>query len=180
MGGHRPAQVLRRQYTPGCAAALPGSQTRWFAQRIASAIVDNWHLEADVTTSPMGLPSERSFGALFAAIFAGMALFSMLKGSMTWAWGLGLLALAFAALATVLPHWLAPLNSAWFQLGVLMGRVVSPVVLGVLFFGLITPVGRIGRWLGRDELRLRRSDRPSHWVDREPVGPAPDSYKNQF
>lgn len=133
-----------------------------------------------MTTFPMSLPSERSFGALFAAIFMGMAVFSMFKGSVTLACGLGLLALAFAALAMVLPHWLAPLNRAWFQLGVLMGRVVSPVVLGVVFFGLITPVGCIGRWLGRDELRLRRIDRPSHWVDREPVGPDPDSYKNQF
>lgn len=131
-------------------------------------------------TSTTGLPSERSFGALFATIFAGMALFNMFKGSVTWAIGLGLIALVLAVLAMVLPHCLAPLNRAWFQLGVLMGRVVSPVVLGILFFGLITPVGCIGRWVGRDELRLRRSHRSSHWIEREPVGPAPDSYKNQF
>lgn len=126
------------------------------------------------------LPSERRFGGLFTALFAGFALYSLYKGSATQAWSLGLLALGFGALSVWLPGCLAPLNRAWFQLGQLMGRVVSPVVLGILFFGLITPVGCIGRWLGRDELRLRRHDRPSHWVEREPIGPAPDSYKNQF
>jgi len=131
-------------------------------------------------TLTKGVPSERKFGAMFAVVFAAMALFNLFKGAVAWAFCQGFLALVFAALAWVLPHWLAPLNRAWFQLGLLMGRVVSPVVLGVLFFGLITPVGCIGRWLGRDELRLRRSDRPSHWIDRKPAGPAPDSYKNQF
>jgi len=126
------------------------------------------------------LPSERRFGALFTTLFAGFALYGLFKGSATLAWSLGLLSLAFGSMSVWLPGWLAPLNRAWFQLGLLMGRVVSTVVLGILFCGLITPVGCISRWLGRDELRLRRHDRSSHWVEREPIGPAPDSYKNQF
>jgi hypothetical protein len=131
-------------------------------------------------TSTKDLPSERRFGALFAAVSSGIALFSLYKGSTTLASIQGLLGMGFAALAVLSPGVLAPLNRAWFQLGALMGRVVSPVVLGVLFFGLIAPIGCIGRWMGRDELRLRKHDRPSHWVDREPAGPTPDAYKNQF
>jgi len=131
-------------------------------------------------TSPTSLPSERRFGALFATIFAVLTVVSLVKGVAVWPWIHGGLSMLFAALAAWLPRALAPLNRAWFQLGLLMGRVVSPVTLGVLFFGLITPVGCIGRWLGRDELRLRKRVRSSHWVDREPVGPAADSYKNQF
>jgi hypothetical protein len=131
-------------------------------------------------TTPTGLPSERTFGALFAAMFALLTILSQFKGVAVWPWVYGVLAMILGALAAWLPRSLAPLNRAWFHLGLLMGRVVSPVALAVLFFGLITPVGCIGRWLGRDELRLRRSDRQTHWVDRSPAGPAPDSYKNQF
>lgn len=131
-------------------------------------------------TTPTELPTERRFGVLFAAIFAVLALVSLYRGGAVWPWVHGLLALGFATLAAWLPRGLAPLNRAWFQLGLLMGRVVSPVVLGVLYFGLITPVACIGRWLGRDELQLQKQPRPSHWIDREPTGPAPDSYKNQF
>lgn len=131
-------------------------------------------------TIPTSLPSERRFGVLFAAIFAVLAVVSLLKGVAVWPWVHGVLAVLFAALAAWRPACLAPLNRAWFHLGLLMGRVVSPLTLGVLFFGLITPVGCIGRWLGRDELRLRKQGRSSHWVDREPVGPLADSYKNQY
>lgn len=126
------------------------------------------------------LPTERRFGGLFAGVFAALALFGLFKGTAIWPWVHGSVALAFVVLAVWLPRSLAPLNRAWFRLGLLMGSVVSPVVLGLLFFGLITPVGCIGRWLGRDELRLRRSDRHTHWVDRSPAGPDPNTYKNQF
>jgi hypothetical protein len=66
------------------------------------------------------------------------------------------------------------------KLGELMGKVVSPLVLGVIFFVLLTPVGLIGRLLGRDELRLKRTNSESYWIDRVPPGPAGDSFKNQF
>lgn len=130
--------------------------------------------------APERLPSERRFGWMFAAIFAFFAMYGWLTRQAVWPWALGLAALGFASLATWQPRCLAPLNRAWFRLGVLMGLVVSPLVLGAMFFLLITPVALMGRLLGRDELRLRRQNRSSHWVDREPVGPAPETYKNQF
>jgi hypothetical protein len=81
----------------------------------------------------------------------------------------------------VMPRLLAPLNKAWFQIGELMGKLVSPIVLGVIFFLIITPVGLLGRLFGRDELRLkRRRQAASYWVERQPPGPTGDSFKNQF
>jgi hypothetical protein len=66
------------------------------------------------------------------------------------------------------------------KLGELMGKIVSPFVLGVIFFALITPIGFFGRLFGRDELRLKGSKASSYWIDRVPPGPSSDSYKNQF
>jgi len=65
-------------------------------------------------------------------------------------------------------------------LGHLLGRIVSPIVLGLIFFVLITPVALFGRVAGRDPLRLKPRAISSYWVKREPAGPTPDSFKNQF
>lgn len=88
--------------------------------------------------------------------------------------------LFFAMLAFAAPGVLAPLNTAWFQLGRLMGKVVNPFVLGIIFFGLLTPVGLICRLFGRDELRLNRRQQDSYWISREQLRPDADSFKRQF
>jgi hypothetical protein len=75
---------------------------------------------------------------------------------------------------------LRPLNKAWYQLGLFLGRFVSPIVLGILFFIVITPVAIVMRLSGRDALKLRRQDVSSHWIDRKPPGPEPESFKEQF
>lgn len=132
-------------------------------------------------TSDPKLPSERRFGALFTLVFALLCAWGYYKGwspttNNTW-----LVAAAIVAVLTLAaPKLLAPFNKAWFQLGLLMGKVVSPLVLGVIFFGMLTPVAFFGRLFGRDELRLKRKAVPSYWIDRVPPGPAGDSFKNQF
>jgi F0F1-type ATP synthase assembly protein I len=97
-------------------------------------------------------------------------------------WGLALLALAtfFAASAAFAPKVLQPLNELWFQIGIFLGRFVSPVVLGLIFFLLITPIALCMRLAGRDALRMRNRQVSSYWLDREPTGPTPDSFKQQF
>ena len=126
------------------------------------------------------LPSERSFGILFAAVFAVFSGYAYYKSS-----PLGLVA-AFAGAALVFivaafsaPRLLRPLNRVWFEIGRLLSRVVNPIVLGFIYFVLITPVAIISRAFGRDELGLRTRRGASHWVEREP-GPASESFKNQF
>lgn len=86
----------------------------------------------------------------------------------------------FVLVALLLPDWLRVPNRLWHQLGQLLGRIVSPVVLGVIFFGLITPVALGMRLFGRDALRLRRKAGQSYWIMRDPSGPSPESYKMQF
>ena len=129
------------------------------------------------------LPSERSFGLLFGAVFALLAGYGWLfKGwSLFVALALVAVALAFVLLGFVAPKVLRPLNWLWFQLGQLLGKVVSPVVLGAIFFLILTPVSLVSRLFGRDELRLKRkASQTSYWLDRAPPGPEPESFKNQF
>ena len=129
------------------------------------------------------LPSERSFGLLFGVVFALLAAYGwFFKG-----WPLAVLlplvgiAVAFVLLGFVAPKVLRPLNWLWFQLGQLLGKIVSPVVLGAIFFLLLTPVSLVTRLFGRDELRLKRkASQTSYWLDRAPPGPEPESFKNQF
>lgn len=126
-------------------------------------------------------PSERKFGLTFAVIFLLLAGWLSGRGTAAvWPLGLGLSAMLFAALAWRAPRALAPLNEAWFRLGLLLGRIVSPIVMGVIFFGLITPLAIGMRLAGRDALGLKPIKRASHWVERQPPGPSSDSFRNQF
>ena len=135
------------------------------------------------TNHEQTLPSERSFGLLFGAVFVLLAAYGWFFKSWSSVVELSLLgvALAFVLLGFVAPKILSPLNWLWFQLGQLLGKIVSPIVLGAIFFLLLTPVSLVTRLFGRDELCLKRkASQTSYWLDRAPPGPAPDSFKNQF
>jgi len=126
------------------------------------------------------LPSDRKFGLFFSGLLALIAAILATRGR----WGLALsptvLSLAFLVLAVWAPSRLALLNLLWFRFGLLLARVVSPIVLGVMFFGLLTPVALVTRLFGRDVLRLKKRSQPTHWIERSPAGPARGSFGNQF
>lgn len=126
------------------------------------------------------LPSNLKFGWFFAGILFLSAAYA--KWVLVSAWHMPLLGVAvvFAALPLLLPNSLTRLNKLWFRLGVLLGRIVSPIVLGIIFFLLITPVAAVMRIAGRDELRIKKRNVSSYWIERQPTGPQPESYKNQF
>lgn len=132
-------------------------------------------------STPPRLPSERSFGFMFAIIFAGAGLYGLFKG-----WGSEIISalaggcLILAVISVLVPKVLTPLNHAWFHLGQGLGKIVSPIVLGIIFYGLLTPVALICRVLGRDELKIKHRSVSSFWIERDPPGPARDSFKNQF
>ena len=118
------------------------------------------------------MPSDRSFGWTFAAIFALIATFH------PW-----MLALAAALVIVTLTRaeWLAPLKRAWMKLGELMHHVVSPVMMGLIFFAVFTPVAIAMRAFGRDALKRRyEPQRNSYWEDRTPPGPSDDSFRDMF
>lgn len=124
--------------------------------------------------------SERSFGLVFTAVFVLVGLTPLLKGHDVRWWAL-IVALAFGILAFAAPRLLAPLNRIWMAFGKLLHRIVSPVVLGLLYCVAVVPTGLILRIKGSDPLRLKRDPAAkSYWLPRTPPGPATGSFKNQF
>lgn len=125
------------------------------------------------------LPSNRSFGFVFCGFFALVAALPLLSGAPFRGWA-AIIAAAFGAAALFSPSVLAPLNRLWMRFGALLHRIVSPIVLAVLFFVVITPFGAVMRILGKDPLKLQLEPLQTYWVDREPPGPKPESLNNQF
>lgn len=128
------------------------------------------------------LPSDRSFGYLFGAILIIIAAYSVYRGhSHLVAAALFLLGGAFLAISVLRPSLLSPLNRAWFKFGMLLGKIVSPIVLGAIFFLMITPVALLMRIRNRDVLHLRsRKGVATYWIDRAASEPSAASFKNQF
>jgi hypothetical protein len=124
--------------------------------------------------------SDRSFGYLFAVVFAAIGVYGFWRGSET-SYYFFTVAILFLSLAIIYPQCLRPLNKAWFLFGLLLHKIVNPLILGLLFYVTILPAGVIMRLLGKDLLNLKYDkDAKSYWIDREPPGPEPDSIKHQF
>ena len=126
-------------------------------------------------------PKNKVFGLIFSIFFLILSLYGFFKplplyinlifciGSVT-----------FFITALLFPWILTPLNKAWFNLGLILGRIVSPIILGVIFFLFITPVAVVSRTFARDELRLLKKNSNSYWVNRDIPKIDSKSFKNQF
>jgi hypothetical protein len=124
--------------------------------------------------------SDRSFGLVFAVVFLLIGAWPLLYGAPP-RWWAGGIAAVFAIVAMAKPALLAGLNRLWIKLGILLGKVVSPIALAIVFYGVIAPIGVVMRLTGKDPLRLKYdATAPSYWIPREPPGPPPDSMNNQF
>lgn len=92
-----------------------------------------------------------------------------------------IVAASFGAIAFIAPALLAPLKQLWLGLGDLLRRVTTPLVLAFIFYLVLTPMGLLMRLLGKDLLRLQRDAKAeTYWIERDPPGPAPESFKDQF
>jgi hypothetical protein len=121
--------------------------------------------------------SERSFGLVMAACFAVIAAFPAVSGGSVRLWAV-IVAAVLLVLGLCAPRLLRPFNVAWFRLGLAMHRVMTPLVMAVVYFLVMWPTALLLRLRGRDALRLRRDGRAaSYWVARVPP---PSSMKNQF
>lgn len=130
--------------------------------------------------SDVNLPSNRRFGLFFTGVFAISGAYFSSEDNMTAAVisvGLSVLMLATSLFKA---DNLAPLNKAWMRFGLLLGKIVSPIVLGILFFGVFTAIGFGMRLFGRDELRLNIKSRSSHWKPKVIVGSSLNTFENQF
>lgn len=126
------------------------------------------------------LPSNYKFGLFFTVVFAVLS-FYIYENDITLSVAM-VSALSVITLTVTIfsPDKLLPFNKAWMRFGLLLGMVISPIVLGIIFFVLITPVAFVIRLAGRDELRLKMTHRRSHWKERSPAGPDGQSFKNQY
>ena len=129
--------------------------------------------------SEIELPSNRKFGIFFTFVFAVAAAYFYNSDIMTCAYLFSVTSLVFLAVTLVKDELLLPFNKLWMRFGLLLGIIVSPIVLGIIFFGLFMPIATIMRVSGRDELKLKFSRKASYWISRsEPI--KSDSFKNQF
>jgi hypothetical protein len=124
--------------------------------------------------------SDRHFGLLVGGALMAIGLWPLWhhRGVRWWALAIGL---AFSLIALAAPSVLAPLKRVWMKFGWLLGRAVSPIVMGALLYLVITPVGLLQRLFGRDPLQLKWDrEADTYWQFRQPPGPKPDSMTNQF
>jgi hypothetical protein len=126
------------------------------------------------------LGSDRSFGLVMAAAFSVFTLLSVLHHGRAWP-VMAIIAMLFAAAAVVVPAALNPLNRAWLKFGLLLHKLISPIIMGLVFYGAVLPTGLVMRARGKDLLRLKfEPEADSYWIARRPPGPAPESMKDQF
>ena len=121
--------------------------------------------------------SNRSFGLVFFAFFLIIAIYPLTSGGELKYWSI-ILSLIFLILGILKSKILTPLNKLWFKFGLLLGSIISPIVMGIVFFIVITPIALIMRILGKDLLNLKRKNKNNtYWIEK--TGPK-SKMKNQF
>lgn len=124
--------------------------------------------------------SNKSFGLVFAGVFALIGLWPLFSAHPVHLWAIGssvvLIVISFAV-----PKILAPLNQLWFLFGLLLHKIISPIIMALLFYTTVTPIALIMRLLGKRPLPLEfDKEVKSYWIEREPPGPAPETMTRQF
>ena len=120
--------------------------------------------------------SNRSFGIVFCIVFFFIALYPLTYGEEIRLWSL-IISLFFLFLGLINSKILNPLNKLWFKFGIFLGKVISPIIMGIIFFFVVTPIGLIMRIFGKDVLNLKFSKNKSYWIEKS--GPK-SKMKNQF
>ena len=122
------------------------------------------------------LPSNRNFGVFFFIVFLLISLWPLLTNNEIRIWSLAI-SLIFLILGLINSNLLNPLNKAWFKFGILLGTIISPIVMGIIFFLVITPTGIIMKALKKDILNLKKNSNNTYWIKKENSN---SSMKNQF
>ena len=122
------------------------------------------------------MSSNRSFGVVFFLFFLIVSIFPLLNDGNIKVWSI-MLAVTFLILGILNSVILTPLNKTWFKFGILLGNVISPIVMGIVFFAVVTPTGLIMRIVGKNLLSLKKDNKKSYWVEKSPIK---SKMKNQF
>jgi hypothetical protein len=124
--------------------------------------------------------SDGAFGFVMAIVFGAIGFWPILYSQSVRGWAVGTSA-GFALVSLTFPIALRPLNLLWTRIGLLLHRIINPLVTAVLFYSVFVPTGLLLRLFGKDMLRLRIDrDAQTYWIPREPPGPAPHTITNQF
>ena len=122
------------------------------------------------------LPTNKNFGIVFSIVFLIIALFPLINSESLRIWSL-IISAVFLFLGLINSKILTPLNNIWFKFGLILGRIVSPIIMGVVFFLVVTPTGFTMRLVGKDLLNLKFNKHKSYWIEK--TGPK-SNMKNQF
>ena len=121
-------------------------------------------------------PTNKNFGIVFSIVFLIIALFPLINDGSLMIWSL-IVSTVFLFLGLINSKILTPLNKIWFKFGLILGRIVSPVIMGIIFFLVVTPIAFIMRLVGKDLLNLKFNKHKSYWIEK--TGPK-SNMKNQF
>ena len=122
------------------------------------------------------ISSNKSFGIVFFIVFLLISLYPLLKGNDLRIWSL-VISFIFLILGLINSKILTPLNRLWFKFGLLLGKFISPLIMGIIFFVVVTPIGIIMRLLKKDLLNLKYNKKETYWINKS--GPK-SKMKNQF
>ena len=120
--------------------------------------------------------SNKSFGIVFFIVFLIISIYPMLGGDSLRLWSLAI-SIIFLILGLLNSKILSPLNKLWFKLGIFLGKIISPIIMGIIFFFVVTPIGYLTRLFKKDVLSLKFNGNKSYWVKKN--GPK-SKMKNQF
>ncbi len=122
------------------------------------------------------LPSNRNFGIVFAIVFLIISLWPLLSQTEVRIWSL-IVSIIFLTLGLINSKLLLPLNKIWFKFGILLGNFIAPIVMGIIYFFVVTPTGLIMKMLRKDLLNLKKNNKNSYWIKKNNSN---NSLKNQF
>ena len=120
--------------------------------------------------------SNKSFGIVFFVVFLLIAIYPLINNGELRIWSFSI-SIIFLVLGLINSKILTPLNKLWFKFGLLLGKIVSPVIMGIIFFLVVTPTAIIMRIIGKDLLNLKFNNKKSYWIEK--TGPK-SKMKNQF
>ena len=126
--------------------------------------------------SDVKISSNRSFGVVFFVVFLLIALYPVINNAEIRVWSL-IVSLIFLVSGLLNSKILNPLNQIWFKFGVFLGKIISPFIMAIIFFFVVTPIGLMMRTLGKDILNLRYNTKKTYWIEK--TGPK-SKMKNQF
>ena len=127
-------------------------------------------------TDKIKLPTNRNFGIVFFVVFLLIAIYPLINNGELRIWSF-VIAIIFLILGLINSKVLTPLNKLWFKFGLLLGKIVSPLIMGIIFFFVVTPTAFIMRIIGKDLLNLKFNNKKTYWIEK--TGPK-SKMKNQF